>query len=62
MTEFSTCFFIEQAVEARKGVPGQRPEIDYTVCGEDTKGNILYAIPTEVKAHAMYVHSKMVYI
>ena len=59
MTEFSTCFFIEQAVEARKS---KRPEIDYTVRGEDMKGNILCAIPTEVKAHAMYVHSKMVYI
>jgi len=43
--EFSTPFFIEQAVKAR-GVPGQRPEIDYIIRGEDMKGNILYAIPT----------------
>ena len=43
--EFSTHFFIEQAVKAR-GVPGRRPEIDYVIHGEDMKGNILYAIPT----------------
>ena len=54
MTEFSTCFFIEQAVEAREGVPGRRPKIDHIIRGEDMKGNIPYAIPTEAKAHATF--------
>ena len=62
MIEFSTCFFIEQAVEARKGVQAEDSKLTIPICGEDMKGNILYAIPTEVKAHAMYVHLKMVYI
>ena len=45
---FSSIFNVEKNTEERRHTPGQKPRVDYTLCGH-ASGDLFYRIPFEVK-------------